>query len=199
MQAHEPPPPVRMVELLGGFRISQALYAAAALGVADQLVAGPAPMEALAGHTGARSVALAAVARKPPEDAASAVIVLPPSAYRDGSPWGTRIRRWAAGPATRTRAGCCLVPRSPGDKHDCRLARQSQLGSTSQVTRESAIAPRPAPDFAVTAPGIPHRSSTAGRTSPSGAMRSLPRRECGRHNPLAARTGRRPRRWRVRR
>jgi hypothetical protein len=50
MQAHEPPPPVRMVELLGGFRISQALYAAAALGVADQLVAGPAPVQALAGH-----------------------------------------------------------------------------------------------------------------------------------------------------
>ena len=37
-----------MIELLGGFRISQALYAAAALGVADQLVAGPAPVELLA-------------------------------------------------------------------------------------------------------------------------------------------------------
>jgi len=48
MQPHELPPPVRMVELLGGFRISQALYAAAALGVADQLMAGPAPVEALA-------------------------------------------------------------------------------------------------------------------------------------------------------
>src|SRR5580693_1356531 len=48
MQAHEPPPPVRMVELLGGFRISQALYAAAALGVADQLVVGPMPAEVLA-------------------------------------------------------------------------------------------------------------------------------------------------------
>ena len=46
MQAHEPPPPVRMVELLGGFRISQALYTAAALGVADQIVAGPAPVKA---------------------------------------------------------------------------------------------------------------------------------------------------------
>lgn len=58
MQAHEPPPPVRMVELLGGFRISQALYAAAALGVADQLVAGPAPVEALARHTGAHAPSL---------------------------------------------------------------------------------------------------------------------------------------------
>ena len=58
MQAHEPPPPVRMVELLGGFRISQALYAAAALGVADQLVAGPAPVELLAEHTGAHAPSL---------------------------------------------------------------------------------------------------------------------------------------------
>ena len=31
MQAHELPPPAQMVLLLGGFRISQALYAAAAL------------------------------------------------------------------------------------------------------------------------------------------------------------------------
>jgi hypothetical protein len=58
MQAHEPPPSVRMVELLGGFRISQALYAAAALGVADQLVAGPAPVQALAGHVGAHAPSL---------------------------------------------------------------------------------------------------------------------------------------------
>jgi hypothetical protein len=48
MQAHELPPPAQMVLLLGGFRISQALYAAAALGVADQLVAGPMPAEVLA-------------------------------------------------------------------------------------------------------------------------------------------------------
>ena len=43
--AHALPPPAQMVMLLGGFRISQALYAAAALGVADHLVAGPAPAE----------------------------------------------------------------------------------------------------------------------------------------------------------
>ena len=58
MQAHELPPPVRMVELLGGFRVSQALYAAAALGVPDQLVAGPAPVEALAGQVGAHAPSL---------------------------------------------------------------------------------------------------------------------------------------------
>lgn len=58
MQAREPPPPVRMVELLGGFRISQALYAAAALGVADQLVAGPAPVKALAERAGVHAPSL---------------------------------------------------------------------------------------------------------------------------------------------
>jgi hypothetical protein len=58
MQPHELPPPVRMVELLGGFRISQALYAAAAIGVADQLVAGPAPVEVLAEQAGAHAPSL---------------------------------------------------------------------------------------------------------------------------------------------
>jgi hypothetical protein len=47
-----------MVLLLGGFRVSQALYAAAALGVADHLVAGPVPVEVLAGHTGAHAPSL---------------------------------------------------------------------------------------------------------------------------------------------
>jgi hypothetical protein len=47
-----------MIELLGGFRISQALYAAAALGVADQLVAGPAPVKALAERVGAHAPSL---------------------------------------------------------------------------------------------------------------------------------------------
>jgi O-methyltransferase domain/Dimerisation domain len=56
--AHELPPPAQMVLLLGGFRISQALYAAAALGVADHLVAGPAPAEVLAGRTGAHAPSL---------------------------------------------------------------------------------------------------------------------------------------------
>ena len=58
MQAHELPPPAQMMLLLGGFRISQALYAAAALGVADQLVAGPAPVEVLAEQVGAHPPSL---------------------------------------------------------------------------------------------------------------------------------------------
>ena len=56
--AHELPPPAQMVLLLGGFRISQALYAAAALGVADHLVAGPESAEVLAGRTGAHGPSL---------------------------------------------------------------------------------------------------------------------------------------------
>ena len=58
MQAHEPPPPAQMIQLLGGFRISQALYAAAVLGVADHLVAGPAPAEVLAERTGTHAPSL---------------------------------------------------------------------------------------------------------------------------------------------
>jgi O-methyltransferase domain/Dimerisation domain len=58
MHAHEPPPPAQMILLLGGFRISQALYAAAVLGVADQLAAGPAPADILAGHVGAHAPSL---------------------------------------------------------------------------------------------------------------------------------------------
>ena len=47
-----------MILLLGGFRISQALYAAAVLGVADQLSAGPAPADILAGQVGAHAPSL---------------------------------------------------------------------------------------------------------------------------------------------
>jgi DNA-binding IclR family transcriptional regulator len=47
-----------MMLLLGGFRISQALYAAAALGVADQLAAGPAPAHVLAEQTSAHAPSL---------------------------------------------------------------------------------------------------------------------------------------------
>ena len=36
-----PPSPVQMLQMLGGFQISQALYVAAKLGVADRLVDGP--------------------------------------------------------------------------------------------------------------------------------------------------------------
>jgi hypothetical protein len=58
MQADELPPPAQMVLLLGGFRISQALYAAAALGVADQLAAGPVPAGVLAERSGAHAPSL---------------------------------------------------------------------------------------------------------------------------------------------
>ena len=53
--SHELPPPAQMVPLLGGFRISQALYAAAALDVAGHLAVGPAPAEVLASRTWPRS------------------------------------------------------------------------------------------------------------------------------------------------
>jgi O-methyltransferase domain/Dimerisation domain len=58
MSAHQAPPPAQMILLIGGFRISQALYAAAALGVADQLAAGPAPADVLAEQTGAHAPSL---------------------------------------------------------------------------------------------------------------------------------------------
>src|SRR5581483_3050520 len=58
MDTHELPPPVQMVHLLAGFQISQALYAAAALGVPDQLVDGPRPVEAVAERTGAHAPSL---------------------------------------------------------------------------------------------------------------------------------------------
>ena len=58
MQSHEIPPPVRMIELLGGFRISQALYAAAVLGIADQLVAGRARWRSWPGRPWAHAPSL---------------------------------------------------------------------------------------------------------------------------------------------
>jgi O-methyltransferase domain/Dimerisation domain len=58
MSAHDLPPPVQMVQLLAGFQISQALYAAAVLGVADHLSAGPVPVGLLAGQAGAHAPSL---------------------------------------------------------------------------------------------------------------------------------------------
>ncbi len=46
MEAH--PPPVQMIQLLSGFQVSQALYVAASIGVADLLVDGPLPADRLA-------------------------------------------------------------------------------------------------------------------------------------------------------
>ena len=58
MSAHRPPPPAQMFLLLGGFRISQALYAATVLGVGDQLVSGSEPIEVLAERSGAHPPSL---------------------------------------------------------------------------------------------------------------------------------------------
>jgi SAM-dependent methyltransferase len=48
-----PPPPVQMIQLLNGFQISQALYVAAKLGVADQLLDGPRAVADIADAVGA--------------------------------------------------------------------------------------------------------------------------------------------------
>jgi hypothetical protein len=48
-----PPPPVQMIQMLAGFQISQALYVAAKLGVADQLVEGPRSVVDIAEAVGA--------------------------------------------------------------------------------------------------------------------------------------------------
>jgi len=55
---HEVPPPVQMVQMLAGFQISQALYAAAVLGVADLMAAGPVPVGVLSEQAGAHAPSL---------------------------------------------------------------------------------------------------------------------------------------------
>ncbi len=61
MEGH--PPPVQMVQLLAGFQVSQALYVAAKIGVADHLVDGPAPVDHLAAAVDADPLALARLLR----------------------------------------------------------------------------------------------------------------------------------------
>jgi O-methyltransferase/methyltransferase family protein len=56
--AHEVPPPVQMVQMLAGFQLSQALYAAAVLGVADLMTAGPVAAGVLAEQAGAHPPSL---------------------------------------------------------------------------------------------------------------------------------------------
>lgn len=63
MDAHVVPPPVQMVQMLAGFQISQALYVAAGLGVADRLVDGPRPVGEIAAATGAHAPSLYRVLR----------------------------------------------------------------------------------------------------------------------------------------
>ena len=53
MEEAAPPPPVKMIQMLAGFQISQALYVAAKLGVADQLIDGPRSVAEIAEAIGA--------------------------------------------------------------------------------------------------------------------------------------------------
>ncbi len=53
-----PPPPVQMMQMMAGFQISQALYVAAKLGLADQLVDGPRDVADIAEVVGADPAAL---------------------------------------------------------------------------------------------------------------------------------------------
>jgi hypothetical protein len=62
-EPHAVPPAVRMVRLLAGFQLSQALYAAAKLGVADCLRAGPGDADTLAIAVNADTQALRRVMR----------------------------------------------------------------------------------------------------------------------------------------
>jgi O-methyltransferase domain/Dimerisation domain len=61
MEAH--PPPVQMVQLLSGFQVSQALYAAAKIGIADRLVDGALPVERLAADLDCDPLALSRLVR----------------------------------------------------------------------------------------------------------------------------------------
>jgi hypothetical protein len=57
------PPPIQMLHLIVGKWVSQAVYAVATLGVADQLAAGPKPPDALAKAVGAHAPSLHRVLR----------------------------------------------------------------------------------------------------------------------------------------
>ena len=56
--AAPPPPPVQMLQMLAGFQVSQALYVAAKLGVADRLVDGPRSVADVADTVGADAASL---------------------------------------------------------------------------------------------------------------------------------------------
>ncbi len=58
-----PPPPVQMMQMLAGFQISQALYVAAKLGVADQLLDGPRSVGDVADAVGAEPCSLGRLLR----------------------------------------------------------------------------------------------------------------------------------------
>jgi hypothetical protein len=58
-----PPPPVQMMQMLAGFQISQALYVAARLGIADRLLNGPRSVPDIADAIGADPSALGRLLR----------------------------------------------------------------------------------------------------------------------------------------
>jgi hypothetical protein len=58
MDPHQPPPPIQMLQMLSGYQLSQALYVAASLGVADLLAEGPQSVEVLAEKTATRKDSL---------------------------------------------------------------------------------------------------------------------------------------------
>ncbi len=58
-----PPPPVQMMQMLSGFQVSQGLYVAAKLGVADQLLDGPRSVADIAGAIRADPAALGRLLR----------------------------------------------------------------------------------------------------------------------------------------
>jgi len=60
---HELPPPARMLHLITGFFVTQAVYAAAKLGIADLLKAGPKDADELAKATGAHAPSLYRILR----------------------------------------------------------------------------------------------------------------------------------------
>src|SRR3954449_8154320 len=60
---HAPPPAVQMVQLLAGFQVSQALYAAAKVGLADALADGPRPVADVAETLQVHPPTLARLAR----------------------------------------------------------------------------------------------------------------------------------------
>jgi hypothetical protein len=62
-EQHQEPPPVRMVGLLAGFQVSQALYTVAKLGVCTELMAGPRTVQELAEAVGAWPPALGRLLR----------------------------------------------------------------------------------------------------------------------------------------
>lgn len=63
MEPAGPPPPVALLQMMTGYWVSQAIYVAAKLGIADLLADGPKTCEELAGATGSHSQSLYRVLR----------------------------------------------------------------------------------------------------------------------------------------